>query len=66
LFILADIMETEQRIKELRTMFLQLMEITVGEIKEGKPVHTTETFEVMKRIHAELQQLEAQKGINSD
>lgn len=57
-------METEQRIKELRSMFLQLVEVIMEELKDGKPVKTSDTFIVMKKIQAELEKLEGGKAKN--
>lgn len=53
-------MTNEQRIKELREMFLQLSEIILQEMKEGKEVRSTDTFNVMKKILAELEYLEVE------
>src|SRR5687767_14907530 len=58
------VMETEQRIRELRTMFLQLSEILVAELQEGKSVETIETFDVMKRVQDEIILLEERRGIS--
>lgn len=60
----CSVMEAEQRIKELRTMFLQLAETVVEELKAGDSVQPSETFEVMKKIQSELEELERRKGIN--
>jgi hypothetical protein len=58
------VMETEQRIRELRTMFLQLSEILVAELQEGRSVQTIETFDVMKRVQEEIILLEERRGIS--
>jgi hypothetical protein len=59
-------MEANQRILELRQMFLQLSEIVLEEMKAGKDVQSGETFDTMKKIQAELEQLEEErlKGLN--
>jgi len=57
-------MKVEQRIKELRTKFLQLSQIILEEIKEGKDANSSETFAVMKKIQTELEKLEEENSNN--
>jgi hypothetical protein len=59
-------MEANQRIIELRAMFLELSEIILEEMKAGKDVQSSETFNTLKQVQAELEQLEEErlKGLN--
>jgi hypothetical protein len=60
----ATVMETAQRIKELRMMFLQLAEIILEEMKQGKNIETSETYLMMKKVQEEIILLEQEKGIS--
>jgi hypothetical protein len=59
-------MNIEQRIKELRAMFIQLSEIILQEMKEGADVKSSETLKVLQRIQAALEKSEKERITHSN